>query len=122
MNGPTRGYTSVDEYITSFPKDVQAKLEELRRFIRRIVPEAEERISYQMPAYFLNGVLVYFGGHSHHIGFYPTSSGIRAFEKEISNYKHSKGAIQFPFAQPLPTALIEKIVRHRINENQKRTK
>ena len=122
MKGPTRGYTSVDEYITSFPKDVQAKLEELRRFIRRIVPEAEERISYQMPAYFLNGVLVYFGGHSHHIGFYPTSSGIRAFEKEISNYKHSKGAIQFPFAQPLPTALIEKIVRHRINENQKRTK
>lgn len=110
-------YSSVEGYIGSFPAVVQPKLRELRQLIRSIIPEAEERISYQMPAYFLNGVLVYFGAHSNHIGFYPTSSGITAFETELSKYKHSKGAIQFPLGEPLPKELVERIVRFRVKEN-----
>lgn len=112
--------TTVDGYIDSFPKAVQEKLVEMRRLIQTAAPEATERISYRMPAFYLDGNLVYFGAHAKHIGFYPTSSGVAKFRRELSNYKHSKGAVQFPLDEPLPARLIEKIVRFRVEENTKK--
>jgi uncharacterized protein YdhG (YjbR/CyaY superfamily) len=113
---------TVDEYINACPERVRPKLQELRSIIKRIVPDAEERISYRMPAYFLNGVLVYFGAHTNHIGFYPTASGIAGFKKDFLKYKYSKGAVQFPTDQPLPARLIRRIVEFRVEENQKAKK
>lgn len=115
MNGKPQ---SIDEYISWFPKNVQEKLEELRALIHEIAPLAKERISYQMPAFDQNGILVYFAAFSKHIGFYPTSSGVTAFEHELGEYKHSKGAIQFPLDRPLPMELIRRIVQFRLEENQ----
>ena len=111
---------SVDEYIAAFPAEVQARLQELRTIIKAAAPEAEERISYQMPAYFWKGVLVYFGGFKDHISFFPTSSGVNAFEKELAEYKISKGTIQLLLDRPFPVELIQKIVKYRIEENKKR--
>jgi len=106
-----------NEYISAFPKATQKLLIELRAAVRKAAPEAEEMISYQMPAYkFLGRPLVYFGGYERHIGFYPTPSGVASFEKELSKYKRSKGAVQFPLDEPLPISLITKIVKFRIKE------
>jgi uncharacterized protein YdhG (YjbR/CyaY superfamily) len=113
---------SVDEYISAFPEEVQKKLREMRAVVRTAVPEAEEKISYQMPAYFWKGVLVYFGGFKDHISFFPTGSGISAFEKELTEYKTSKGTIQLPLNQPLPVQLITRIARFRMEENQKKNR
>ena len=107
----------IDEYICSFPTDTQKLLKQLRLTIRETAPEAEEVISYQMPAFKLNGMLVYFAGYKNHIGFYPTASGISAFKVELSDYKSSKGSVQFPLDKPLPLELIRKIVQFRIHEN-----
>lgn len=107
----------VDAYIASFPQPVQGMLQQLRDIILKAAPKAQEGISYQMPAYKLNGVLVYFAGYKNHIGFYPTGSGIEAFKTQLSDYKTSKGTIQFPLDKPLPAALITKIVKHRVKEN-----
>jgi uncharacterized protein YdhG (YjbR/CyaY superfamily) len=115
-----KGFQSIDDYIRSFPEHIRKKLNELRNVIKELVPEAEERISYQIPAFYLNGNLVYFAGYSKHIGFYPTSSGINAFKGALSKYKHSKGAVQFPLEEPLPIELIKKIVRLRVEENNKK--
>ena len=112
--------TDVDDYIASYPGPIRKKLLQMRDIIRTLAPDAEEKISYRLPAYFLSGPLVYFGAFSKHIGFYPTSSGIAAFEKELSEYKHSKGAVQFPMDKPLPVGLIKKIVRFRVKENKKK--
>lgn len=108
---------TIDEYIASFPAETQILLEQMRSIIQKAAPKAEECISYQMPAYKLHGALVYFAGYQKHIGFYPTSSGIRVFQDEISNYKNSKGAVQFPLDKKLPVALITKIVKYRVKEN-----
>jgi uncharacterized protein YdhG (YjbR/CyaY superfamily) len=105
---------SVDGYISSFPQEVKILLNELRKTIRAAAPEAEEVISYNMPAYKLKGILVYFAGYKNHVGFYPTASGIANFRKEIENYKWSKGAIQFPINEKLPLHLIERIVKFRL--------
>jgi uncharacterized protein YdhG (YjbR/CyaY superfamily) len=113
-------FKSIDDYISSFPEPVQKKLTEIRKAIKEEVPEAVEKISYSMPAFALNGTLVYFAAHSKHIGFYPTASGIKAFANEISRYKSSKGAIQFPLDEPLPIGLIKKIARFRVEENRKK--
>lgn len=110
-------YTSIEQYIQTFPKDTQKKLQEIRNIIKKEVPHAIEKISYQIPTFFLNGNLVHFAGYAKHIGFYPTSSGISAFEKEIGQYAYSKGSIQFPLEEELPTALIKKIVKYRVKEN-----
>ena len=107
----------IDKYILIFPDEMQEKLQELREIIRRAAPEAEEVISYSMPAYRLYGILVYFAGHKNHIGFYPTSSGIVAFISELKDFKFSKGAIQFPLDKPLPAKLITEIVKFRVKEN-----
>jgi uncharacterized protein YdhG (YjbR/CyaY superfamily) len=109
---------NVAEYIADFPVETQLILEELRETIKKAAPEAEEVISYKMPAYKLHGVLVYFAAYKKHIGFYPTSLGIKAFEKELSGYKTSKGAVQFPIDRALPFDLISKIVVSRVTENK----
>jgi uncharacterized protein YdhG (YjbR/CyaY superfamily) len=109
--------TDVDSYISEFPPKVQKMMRQLRSCIKKAAPEAEESISYMMPAYKLQGPLVYFGGYDKHIGFYPTGSGIAPFLKEISAYKHSKGAVQFTLDQPLPLELVEKMVKFRVKEN-----
>jgi len=112
----------IDEYITSYPKEIQRTLEELRETIKKAAPEAEEVISYGMPAFKMNGMLVWFAAHSKHIGLYPRVSGIEAFKKELSIYKGAKGSVQFPLGKPLPLALITKIVKFRVNENLVRAK
>ena len=108
---------TIDEYIARFPKDVQAILEKVRTTIRKAAPGAEEKISYRMPAFAQKGVLVYFAAHQKHIGFYPTSTGIAAFKKELSAYEGGKGSVQFPFDKPIPYGLIAKIVKFRVSEN-----
>lgn len=111
------GFSTVDEYIATFPENIQSLLQTVRATIKAAAPEAQERISYQMPAFALHGNLVYFAALKNHIGFYPTSSGIAAFKDELSGYESSKGAVRFPLGQPLPLELITKIVRFRVTEN-----
>jgi uncharacterized protein YdhG (YjbR/CyaY superfamily) len=105
-----------NEYAKRFPRDVQRLLGEMRRTIREAAPEATETISYQMPAFRLDGILVWFGAHANHIGFYPGASGIAAFEKALSSYAPAKGSVQFPFGEPLPLALVARIVKYRVRE------
>jgi len=107
----------VDGYISTFPEEKRALLQQLRTIVINAAPQAEEVISYGMPAYKLNGMLVWFAAHTNHIGFYPKSSGIHTFQKELSIYKTSKGAVQFPLDAPLPVALIKRIVKFRMKEN-----
>jgi uncharacterized protein YdhG (YjbR/CyaY superfamily) len=110
-------FHSIDEYIAAFPRDVKTKLENLCATIRAAAPDAEEKISYQMPTFFLEGNLVHFAAYKNHIGFYPTPSGIQAFQQELSVYKSSKGAVQFPLDQPIPYDLVAAIVNFRVKEN-----
>lgn len=112
----------VDEYIAGFPLEVQAKLQTMRELIREIVPQAEEKISYKMPTYALHGNLVHFAGYAKHIGFYPAPSGIEAFKQELSAYKGAKGSVQFLLDQPLPEALIRRIVAFRVKENEEKAR
>ena len=111
---------NTDKYIASFPKETQTKLKQLRAIIKKSAPKSEESISYQMPTFKYNGPLVYFAGYEKHVGFYPTPSPIKAFEKELNNYKTSKGAIQFPIDEPLPVELITKIVLFKVKENSEK--
>jgi uncharacterized protein YdhG (YjbR/CyaY superfamily) len=99
------------------PEAIRLLLESIRKTIKETAPQAEEYISYQMPAYKLKGPLVYFATYKNHIGFYPTGTGIKAFQKEISNYKNSKGAVQFALDQPIPHDLIRKMVLFKVDEN-----
>jgi uncharacterized protein YdhG (YjbR/CyaY superfamily) len=115
-------FNDIDNYIASFPKNTQKLLDQLRKTIRKAAPEAEEVISYQMPAFRLHKILVYFAGYKNHIGFYPGASGIEAFKKELTDYKGGKGSVQFPLDKPLPLGLIAKIVKFRVNENMHLTK
>ncbi len=112
----------VDAYLETFPPATQQLLAQLRELILKTVPGVEETIGYQMPAYRLDGALVYFAGYKHHIGFYPTGSGIEAFKKELSVFKGAKGSVQFPLDKPLPLTLIARIVRFRVKENQAKAK
>lgn len=113
-------YSSIDEYIASFPKDTQKILKDVRKTVRAAAPEAQERIAYQMPTFFLNGNLVHFAAFKNHIGFYPAPSGIQAFKKELSRYEGAKGSVQFPIDKPMPLNLIRKIVKYRVAENLKK--
>lgn len=108
---------NIDDYILSFPEPVQQMLQELRETIRRTAPEATECISYNMPAFKYHGMLVYFAGYKNHIGFYPTASGIRAFEGKLSHYPVSKGTVRFPLNELLPLDLIREMVDFRVQEN-----
>jgi uncharacterized protein YdhG (YjbR/CyaY superfamily) len=123
MRTSKKQFETIDEYIKTHPKDVQSILQKMRRTIREAAPEAVETISYQMPAFKLNGKgLVYFAAFKNHIGFYPIPSGIEAFKKELSPYKQGKGSVQFPFDKPVPYGLVEKVVRFRAKENLKKKK
>ena len=119
---PGTKFKSVDEYLSVFPANTKAVLQEMRNTIKKAAPQAEEVISYNMPAYKLNGILVYFAGYANHVGFYPTASGMEAFKQEFSGYKNSKGAVQFPIDRPLPLALITKVVKFRISQTQEKQK
>jgi uncharacterized protein YdhG (YjbR/CyaY superfamily) len=108
---------TIDEYIAGFPPDVQEILQKIRRTIHEAAPDATEKISYQMPTFYLKGNLVHFAAFKEHIGFYPVPSGIEKFKKELSVYKQGKGSVQFPLDQPMPYELITKIVKFRVKEN-----
>ncbi len=108
---------TVEEYIAGFPTDIQIILQKVKETIQKAAPEAVEVISYGMPAYKLNGILVYFAAYKKHIGFYPTASGIEAFQSELAPFKWAKGSVQFPFDQPISFRLIDKMVRYRVREN-----
>jgi len=112
-------FKTVDEYILQFSPEVQEKLQSLRKVIKESAPDAEEKISWQMPTFALHGNLVHFAAHTKHIGFYPGASGIEVFKHKLSEYKSSKGAVQFPFEKPMPYELISEIVRFRVAENIK---
>jgi uncharacterized protein YdhG (YjbR/CyaY superfamily) len=111
---------TVDEYISAFPKETQQLLQQVRAAVKKAAPKAEERISYGMPAYHYQGMLVYFAGYEKHIGFYATPTGHHAFNKELSKYKQGKGSVQFPIHEKLPLALITKIVKFRVKENEEK--
>lgn len=113
----TRKPNDISEYIASFPFEIQELLEQVRATIKEAAPGANEVISYAMPAFKLNGILVWFAAYSRHIGFYPGASGIAAFQKELSIYKGAKGSVQFSLDQPLPLELITQIVMFRVAEN-----
>jgi uncharacterized protein YdhG (YjbR/CyaY superfamily) len=120
MESREAGLKSIDEYIAAFPEEIQKKLQKLRATIKTSAPDAEERISYQIPTFFLNGNLVHFAAYKKHIGFYPTSSAIRVFKQELSIYEGGKGTVRFPIDKLLPLKLIGKIVKFRVAENQKK--
>jgi uncharacterized protein YdhG (YjbR/CyaY superfamily) len=111
---------TIDEYIAGFPKDVQEKLEGIRMTIKKAAPDAQEKISYQIPTFYLKGNLVHFAGFKDHISFFPTSSGRENFKNELSVYKGAKGTVRFPLDEPIPYDLISKIVVFRVKENLER--
>jgi uncharacterized protein YdhG (YjbR/CyaY superfamily) len=119
QNSTQKGFKTVDEYIASHPKKVQNILQELRQTVKEVAPEAKEVISYQMPAFKQNGVLVWFAAFKSHVGFFPKVSAIEAFKQELSGYELSKGTIRFPLDKPMPLELIKKIVRYRLEEDSK---
>lgn len=108
---------TIDDYINQFPDDLKSKLETIRTAIKKAAPKATEVISYGMPAFKQNKVLVYFAAGKNHIGFYPTPKPIIVFSKELEGYKTSKGAIQFPLDKKIPLTLISKITKFRVKED-----
>ncbi len=118
MDNSKAGFRSIDDYIATFPEETQALLEEVRATIKAAAPEAEEKISYGMPAFAQNGNLVYFAKNKNYIGLYPASSGVpQAFKEELARYKCTPGSIHLPISEPLPLELITRIVRYRVAEN-----
>jgi uncharacterized protein YdhG (YjbR/CyaY superfamily) len=111
---------TIDEYITQYPTDVQLILNKVRSAIKEAAPLATERISYGMPGFYQNGMLVWFGGRKDFIGFYPTGEGVEAFKSQLSSYTITKGAIHFPLDQSIPYELIKKITKYRVEQNLKK--
>jgi uncharacterized protein YdhG (YjbR/CyaY superfamily) len=114
--------TTIDGYIADSPKDTQEHLKQIREVVRKLVPEAKEDIKYGMPTYVLNGNLLHFAGFEHHIGFYPTPTGISSFKKDLAPYKQGKGSVQFPLDKPMPLALITRIIKYRLKQNLEKGK
>ncbi len=119
---PIKKKDDINGYIASFPLETQILLEQVRATIKEAAPDASEVISYQMPAFKLNGLLVWYAAYARHIGFYPGASGIAAFKTELSVYKGAKGSVQFPLDKPLPLDLITEIIKYRVNENMLKAK
>lgn len=119
---PTPKPLDIDEYISSFPHEVQEILEEIRKTIHEAAPNAKEKISYSMPAFEQNGIVVYFAAFKNHIGFYALPSSNEKFKQVLSKYKSGKGSVQFPLNQPMPFDLITEIVKFRVNENLEKVK
>ncbi len=111
----------MDSYIAGFPKNIQMVLQQVRATIRKAASGAEEKISYQMPAFAENGVLVWFAAWKEHLGLYPTPSAIREFAHELTGYEQSRGAIRFPLDQAMPLGLIRRIVQFRVRETREKT-
>ena len=111
-------FTTIDSYLGQFNGEIRARLDAIRSTIRAAVPDAEERISYQMPTFSLNGNLIHFAAFKNHIGVYPTPDGIEAFTKDLEGYKNAKGSVQFPHDLPLPLDLIGRIAQFRGEENR----
>ncbi len=112
-------FRTIDEYIGTFPKDVQVILEKIRSTIRKLAPKATEAINYQIPTFKLNGkYLIYFAGFKKHVSLYPAPRDAAEFKNEMSKYKGGKGTVQFPIDKPLPLTLITKIVKYKIKENE----
>ena len=118
----TKTPKNIDDYVDRFPKEVQGLLRKMRLTIKKAAPQAKETISYGIPAFSLNGLLVWFAAFKTHIGFYPRASAIAAFKKELSAYKGAKGSVQFPFDEPLPLALVSRVVKFRVKENLNKRK
>lgn len=114
--------STIDDYLSVFPPEVQASLEKIRRLIAKAAPKASEAIKYGIPTFVLNGNLIHFAAYRTHIGLYPTPDLINAFRTELQTYKTSKGAIQFPLDQPLPWKLIKKIIAYRIKQKHEEMK
>ena len=114
-------FTGVEEYISKYPEDIQNILQQIRAAIKKAAPKSVEVISYGMPAFKQNKVLVYFAVGKNHIGFYPTPNPIKVFSKELEGYKTSKGAIQFPLDKKIPLTLISKITKFRVKEDLENT-
>ena len=110
-------YKTIDEYIAQFPKEIQIKLEQIRQTVKKAAPGATEKISYQIPTFYLNGNLVHFAGFKDHLSFFPTGEPVEVFKEELKDYKISKGTIQLPLDQPLPLDLITKITMYRVEKN-----
>lgn len=111
------------EYIAGFPREVQKILEKIRLTIRKAAPGVEEKISYQMPTFTLNGhYLIYFAAYKKHVGLYPAPRTSKEFKKELSAYEGGKGTVRFPLDKPIPFNLIRRIVKFRIQQNLKRVK
>ena len=113
---------NTDDYIAGFREDKADMLEKFRATIKKAAPGAEEVISYGIPAFKKNGLLVWFAGHNKHIGFYPRVSAIEAFKKELAAYKGAKGSVQFPFDKPTPWGLVTRIIKFRVKENLEKLK
>ena len=109
---------TIDEYIAAFPRDVQKTLQRIRSIIKKAAPDAEEMIKYRMPTFVLHGNLVHFAAFAGHIGFYPTPSAIEAFSDELKGFESAKGSVQFPLDEPVPLALIRKMVAFRVKETR----
>ncbi|MEK0314718.1 iron chaperone [Cohnella sp. 56] len=120
MDGSRNAYASTDDYIATFPPEIQSLLQAVRNTIRQAAPEAKEKISYQIPTLELHGNLVHFAAFKQHIGFYPGADGIAVFKDELSAYKGAKGSVQFPIDEPLPHALIARITAYRAAQNKAR--
>ncbi|MBS1598913.1 MAG: DUF1801 domain-containing protein [Bacteroidetes bacterium] len=118
---PGDKFESVDQYLSVFPASTKKMLKEMRKTIKAAAPDAEELISYNMPAFKQEGMLVYYAGYAGHIGFYPVSSAIREFKEDLAGYELSKGTIRLPLDKPLPLKLITKIVKFRVQENMKKS-
>ena len=117
MKTSTKEIKTFDNYINQFPEEIKSKLESIRAAIKKAAPKASEVISYGMPAFKQNKVLVYFAVGKNHIGFYPTPNPIKVFSKELEAYKTSKGAIQFPLDKKIPLTLIARITKFRVRED-----
>jgi len=116
MKSPAPQPASIDEYIAGYPPEVQTILRKIRKTIREAIPDAQEAIKYRIPTFVSTENLVHFAAFKSHIGFFPTSSGIREFKDQISSYKWAKGSVQFPLARPIPYELIKKIARFRATQ------
>jgi uncharacterized protein YdhG (YjbR/CyaY superfamily) len=108
---------NIDEYIAAFSPEVQAILERIRQTIKDAAPDAQETISYSMPAFALHGIVIYFAAFKKHIGLYPPVTGDARLEKAIAPYAGEKGNLRFPLDQPIPYGLIERIVKFRVKQN-----
>ena len=120
MTPPKKGFKTTDEYIACFPQNVQVALQQTRQAIKEAAPNAQEVISYSMPAFKQNGILVWFAAFKKHIGFFPKVSAMEAFKKQLSKYQTSKGTIRFPLDKPIPFELVKEIVKFRVKEDQRK--